>query len=299
MQNTKGIILAGGSGTRLYPVTSVVSKQLLPIYNKPMIYYPLSVLFLSKIRDILIISTPQDINAYKRLLGNGKQLGVKFSYKIQKKPGGLAEAFIIGKKFIEKSNVALILGDNIFYGNGFSEKLKKIDLKKHDAEIFVYEVKNPERYGVLKLDKSGKALNIVEKPKKKISNLAVTGIYFYTPEVLKIVKKIKPSKRGELEITDINNYFIKYKKTNINYLGRGYAWLDTGTFESLLDSSNFVQTIENRTGHKVACLEEIAFNYGWINTKQLLVQVKKYKNSSYGDYLNQIFLENENNKNEF
>ena len=285
MSDYKGIVLAGGSGTRLHPITKVVSKQLLPIYDKPMIYYPLSVLMLSDIRDILIISTPTDLPHYKRLLGDGKQFGISLSYDEQPKPEGLAQAFLIGKQFIGKSNVALILGDNIFFGQHFSEKLSEATTIKNGATIFGYHVQNPESFGVVELDKSGKVIGVEEKPKKPKSNYAVTGLYFYDNDVVEIAETIKPSARGELEITDINSVYIDNGRINLCLLGRGFTWLDTGTHDSLLEASKFVQTVEMRQGLKIACLEEIAFNQGWITKDELSQQAELLSKTGYGKYL--------------
>ena len=284
----KGIVLAGGSGTRLYPITKGVSKQILPIYDKPMIYYPLSVLMLSGIRDILIISTPHDLPGFQRLLGTGSDFGVNFSYAEQPSPDGLAQAFIIGEEFIGKDSVCLVLGDNIFFGNGFSSMLQKAVT---DAEgkglstVFGYLVKDPERYGVAEFDSGGKVLSIEEKPKKPKSNYAVTGLYFYPNEVVDIAKGIKPSARGELEITSVNQEFLKKGKLNLSQLGRGFAWLDTGTHDSLSEASVFVETIEKRTGLKIACLEEIAYNNGWISKERLIELAEPMRRNSYGQYL--------------
>lgn len=284
----KGIVLAGGSGTRLYPITKGVSKQILPIYDKPMIYYPLSVLMLSGIRDILIISTPHDLPGFQRLLGTGSDFGVNFSYAEQPSPDGLAQAFIIGEEFIGKDSVCLVLGDNIFFGNGFSSILQKAVT---DAEgkglstVFGYLVKDPERYGVAEFDSDGKVLSIEEKPKKPKSNYAVTGLYFYPNEVVNIAKGIKPSARGELEITSVNQEFLKKGKLNLSQLGRGFAWLDTGTHDSLSEASVFVETIEKRTGLKIACLEEIAYNNGWISKERLIELAEPMRRNSYGQYL--------------
>ena len=269
-KDLKGIILAGGSGTRLNPITLAVSKQLLPVYDKPMIYYPLSVLMLAGIKDILIISTPHDIDSYKNLLGNGSELGIQISYEIQPKPEGLAQAFIIGESFIGKSNVSLILGDNIFYGPNFSQNLKAVSLRLDGATIFGYHIKDPERFGVVEFDAKGKVLSLEEKPSKPKSNFAITGLYFYDNSVVDIAKSLKPSPRGELEITDINNIYKENNNLKVELLGRGFAWLDTGTHDSLLEAGQFVQTIEHRQGLKVACLEEIAFMNGWISKKDLL-----------------------------
>ena len=290
MSKIKGIILSGGSGSRLYPLTLGISKQLLPIYNKPMIYYSLSVLMLANIREVLIITTPQDNINYKRLLGNGSDLGINIQYKIQDQPRGLAEAFILGKSFIKKNNVCLILGDNIFYGNNFSEKLNKsiVNLKNNNATIFAYPVSDPERYGVIQIDNKGLPKKIIEKPKKTISNLAVTGLYFYPNDVIEKVKKIKPSKRGELEITSINELYLNEKRLSLEILNRGFAWLDMGTNESLIDASIFVKAVENRQGLKIACIEEIAYKKNFINKKQFLKLISKFKNNSYGEYLSKI-----------
>jgi len=290
MSKVKGIILSGGSGSRLYPLTLGVSKQLLPVYNKPMIYYSLSVLMLSDIREVLIITTPQDNINYKRLLGNGSDLGMNIQYRIQHQPKGLAEAFIIGKDFIKKDNVCLILGDNIFYGSNFSEKLNKsfVNLENNNATIFAYPVYDPERYGVVQIDKNGKPKKIIEKPKKAISNLAVTGLYFYPNDVVEKVKKIKPSKRGELEITSINELYLNDQRLSLEILNRGFAWLDMGTNESLIDASIFVKAVENRQGLRIACIEEIAYKKKFINKKQFLRLISKFKNNSYGEYLSKI-----------
>ena len=283
----KGIILAGGSGTRLYPATRVLSKQLLPIYDKPMIYYPLSTLMLSGIRDILIISTPEDTPRFNKLFGDGKQYGLNLSYKIQPKPEGLAQAFIIGEEFIGKESVALILGDNIFFGHGLvqllSNSIKTVD-KNNESVVFGYGVKNPNRYGVVEFDSNNKVLSVEEKPKTPKSNFAVVGLYYYPNDVVSVAKKITPSKRGELEITSINNYYLNEKRLKVNIMGRGYAWLDTGTHEAMNNASNFIKTIEDRQGLKIACIEEIAFNQGFINRKKLIQLAKNYKNE-YGDYL--------------
>jgi glucose-1-phosphate thymidylyltransferase len=282
----KGIVLAGGSGTRLHPITRGVSKQLLPIYDKPMIYYPISVLMLAGINEILLISTPDDISNYKRLLGNGEEFGVMIEYAEQPSPDGLAQAFVIGDDFIGNSNVALVLGDNIFYGQSFSENLKVAISRDTGATIFGYHVKDPERFGVAEFDNSGKVVSIEEKPLKPKSNYAVTGLYFYDNDVVEISKTIKPSDRGELEITDINKAYQARGDLNVELLGRGFAWLDTGTHDSLMEAGQFIQTIEHRQGLKVACLEEIAFHKGWLSRKLLLKQADKLKKTAYGEYLN-------------
>jgi glucose-1-phosphate thymidylyltransferase len=284
----KGIILAGGSGTRLYPITKGTSKQLLPIYDKPMIYYPLSVLMLAGIKEILIISTPTDLPNFERLLGDGKELGIELYYKEQPSPDGLAQAFIIGEDFIGDDDVCLVLGDNIFYGHGFTDLLAKSLANVKDeqkATVFGYYVNDPERYGVVNFDREGKALSIEEKPKKPKSNYAVIGLYFYPNNVVKIAKNIKPSNRGELEITTVNQEYLERGSLKVEVMGRGYAWLDTGTHESLLEASNFIQTIENRQGLKVACLEEIACEMGYISKKQLLALAEPLKKNGYGQYL--------------
>jgi glucose-1-phosphate thymidylyltransferase len=283
----KGIILAGGSGTRLYPITRGVCKQLLPIYDKPMIYYPLSVLMLSGITDILIISTPQDLPRFENIFGNGRQLGLHFSYKAQKEPKGIAEAFILGEDFIGKSNVSLILGDNIFYGSSLPQLLKQAIRTKEGATIFGYYVKDPQRYGVIEFDKSFKVRSIEEKPQKPKSNWVATGLYFYDNRVVKIAKSLKPSWRGEIEITDVNNEYLKRNALNVKLLGRGYAWLDTGTYDSLIDAATFIRTIEARQGLKIGCVEEIAYRMGYINAQQLGKLADDIK-TSYGDYLQDI-----------
>ena len=282
---TKGIILAGGSGTRLYPITKGVSKQLLPIYDKPMVYYPLSVLMLAGIREVLIISTPEDIDGFKRLLGDGSQFGITLSYAIQPSPDGLAQAFIIGEKFIGKSNVCLVLGDNIFYGQGFTPMLREAIARKKGATVFGYQVKDPERFGVVEFDDQKRAISLEEKPKQPKSNFAVTGLYFYDNDVIQIAKQVKPSERGELEITTVNQMYLERGDLNVELLGRGFAWLDTGTHESLLEAAHFVETVQNRQGYKVACLEEIAFNNGWLTKEQVLEIGQSMSKNDYGQYL--------------
>ena len=284
----KGIVLAGGSGSRLYPITMGVSKQLLPIYDKPMIYYPLSVLMLAGIRDILVISTAEDMSGYQRLLGDGSHLGLCLEYAIQSSPNGLAQALIIGERFIGDHAVALVLGDNVFYGQQFTARLNVATSRGNGATIFAYHVKDPERFGVVDFDSQGNVLSIEEKPTVAKSNYAVTGLYFYDNDVVRIAKSIAPSSRGELEITDINNAYQARGNLNVELLGRGFAWLDTGTYDSLLEAGQFVQTIEHRQGLKVACLEEIAFHNGWISQVELLLQAKKLNKTSYGKYLSKV-----------
>ncbi|HGF5130317.1 TPA: glucose-1-phosphate thymidylyltransferase RfbA [Vibrio parahaemolyticus] len=287
----KGIILAGGSGSRLHPITLGTSKQLLPIYDKPMIYYPLSVLMLAGIKDILIISTPEDLPNFERMLGDGSRYGISLKYAEQPSPDGLAQAFIIGEEFIGNSNVALCLGDNIFYGQHFSNKLLAAAKKDKGATVFGYHVSDPERFGVVEFDKEGKALSIEEKPKAPKSNYAVTGLYFYDNDVINIAKSIAPSPRGELEITDVNNAYLQRGDLGVELLGRGFAWLDTGTHDSLLEAGTFVQTVEHRQGLKIACLEEIAFNNGWLSEELLSVQADALAKTGYGQYLMQILSE--------
>ncbi len=284
----KGIILAGGSGSRLHPITMGVSKQLLPIYDKPMIYYPISVLMLAGIKDILIISTPEDMSGYQRLLGDGSHIGVCFDYAIQPNPDGLAQAFIIGESFISEHNVALVLGDNIFYGQHFTDSLKIATSREKGATVFGYHVIDPERFGVVEFDSKGNVLSIEEKPSVAKSNYAVTGLYFYDNNVVEIAKSITPSSRGELEITDINKAYQAKGDLKVELLGRGFAWLDTGTHDSLLEAGQFVQTVEHRQGLKVACLEEIAFHNDWISYDALMLQVEKFKKTRYGEYLSKI-----------
>lgn len=283
--DTKGIILAGGSGTRLYPITKGVSKQLLPIYDKPMIYYPLSVLMLAGIREVLIISTPDDIDGFKRLLSDGSELGIDISYAVQPSPDGLAQAFILGEDFIGDSNVCLVLGDNIFYGQGFTPLLRQAVNRQKGATVFGYQVKDPERFGVVEFDDNKRAISIEEKPTTPKSNFAVTGLYFYDNDVINIAKQVKPSERGELEITTVNQRYMERGDLSVELLGRGFAWLDTGTHESLLEAAQFVETIEKRQGYKVACLEEIALNNGWLSKQQVLAAGQSMSKNAYGKYL--------------
>ncbi|MDR3112848.1 MAG: glucose-1-phosphate thymidylyltransferase RfbA [Endomicrobium sp.] len=284
MKKTRGIILAGGKATRLYPITKAVSKQLLPVYNKPMIYYPLSALMLADIRDILIISNEETLPGIEKLFGNGKRLGLNIEYALQKEPKGLAEAFIIGENFIGKDNCALILGDNIFYGHGFSKLLKSAAQNNDGATVFAYYVKDPQRYGIVELDENNKPVSIAEKPQNPKSNWAVTGLYFYDNEVIEIAKSIKPSRRGELEITDVNEVYLKRRKMSVELLGRGYSWLDAGTYESLLDASLFIKTLEERQGFMISCPEEIAYANGYI-TKEELLSIAQTLPQDYKNYL--------------
>ena len=288
MKKHKGIILAGGSGTRLHPITLAASKQLLPVYDKPMIYYPLSVLMLAGIREVLIISTPVDLPGFQRMLGDGSQFGIRISYARQPSPDGLAQAFIIGEDFIGDDNVALVLGDNIFYGQHFTDKLASAVARQQGATIFAYHVNDPERFGVVAFDSDGKVTSIEEKPKAPKSRYAITGLYFYDNDVIKIAKTIKPSARGELEITDINNAYLARGDLNVSFLGRGFAWLDTGTHDALLEAGQFVQTIEHRQGLKVACLEEIAYRRGWISAEGLQQQASALIKTGYGQYLQKV-----------
>ena len=288
MKNRKGIILAGGSGTRLYPLTLAISKQIMPVYDKPMIYYPLSILMQADIREVLIITTPRDLETFKSLLGDGSQWGMKFEYKVQEKPNGLAEAFIIGEDFIGKDNVAMILGDNMFYGEHLAEKLKEANEREDEATIFGYYVKDPRAYGVVEIDKDGKAVSIEEKPAEPKSNYAVPGLYFYTNEVIEIAKNVKPSARGELEITTVNEEYMKRGQLKVEKLGRGMTWFDTGTHDALIETASFVQTIQKRQGLQICCPEEIAFDKGWITDKELSELAQKYMKTDYGKYLKDV-----------
>jgi glucose-1-phosphate thymidylyltransferase len=286
----KGIILAGGSGTRLYPVTKSISKQLMPVYDKPMIYYPLSVLMLAGIQDILIITTPEDSSSFKRLLGDGSEWGIKLSYAVQPSPDGLAQAFIIGEEFIGDDDVCLILGDNIFYGQGFTPILKRTVDHLKGATVFGYKVSDPERFGVAEIDENSKAIRIEEKPENPKSNIAITGLYFYDNRIVEIAKSIKPSARGELEITSVNRKYLELDNLHVEVLGRGFAWLDTGTHESMLEAAQFVEIIERRQGYKISCLEEIAWRKGWINDQDVLRKAKELHKNGYGDYLKQLVI---------
>ncbi|KFD08381.1 MULTISPECIES: glucose-1-phosphate thymidylyltransferase RfbA [Raoultella] len=284
----KGIVLAGGSGTRLYPITKGTSKQLLPIYDKPMVYYPISVLMLAGIRDILVISTPDDMPGFKRLLGDGSQFGVKFSYAIQPSPDGLAQAFLIGEEFINGDSCALVLGDNIYFGESFGRKLEAVVQRTDGATVFGYQVMDPERFGVVEFDENNRAVSLEEKPSEPKSNWAVTGLYFYDKNVVEMAKKVKPSARGELEITTLNEMYLEHGNLHVEKLGRGFAWLDTGTHESLLEASQFIHTIEQRQGFKVACLEEIAYRKGWLSKDEVLAQAKVLSKTQYGQYLQML-----------
>ena len=288
MKNRKGIILAGGSGTRLYPLTLAISKQIMPVYDKPMIYYPVSVLMEAGVREVLVISTPRDVVTFKELLGDGSQWGMSFEYKVQEKPNGLAEAFIIGEEFIGDDNVVMILGDNMFYGSHLPEILRRANERENESTIFGYYVKDPRRYGVVEIDQEGKAVSIEEKPKEPKSNYAVPGLYFYTNDVIEIAKTIKPSARGELEITSINDEYMKRGKLTVEKLGRGMTWFDTGTHDALIETASFVQTIEKRQGMQVCCPEEIAYKQGWITSEELLKLSKKYMKTEYGVYLKDL-----------
>jgi glucose-1-phosphate thymidylyltransferase len=284
----KGIVLAGGAGTRLYPITLAVSKQLLPIYDKPMIYYPLSILMLAKIREILIITTEEDLILYKKLLGDGSELGMKIEYVVQLKPKGLAQAFILGEEFIDGNESVMVLGDNIFWGTGFTDMLLQSVNLKEGAEVYAYMVKDPERFGVVAFNENKKAYSLEEKPNNPKSNWAVTGLYFYDKNVCKYAKSLKPSSRDELEITDLNRIYLEENKLHVNLLGRGFSWLDTGTHDSLLDASNFVATIQRRQGYVIACLEEIAYNNKWIEKSDIVKIIKKYSKTEYGNYLKEL-----------
>ena len=288
MKNRKGIILAGGSGTRLYPLTIAISKQIMPVYDKPMIYYPLSVLMEAGVKEVLIISTPRDITVFKELLGDGSQWGMQFQYKVQEKPNGLAEAFIIGEEFIGDDNVVMILGDNMFYGSHLPEILRRANERENESTIFGYYVKDPRAYGVVEIDKEGKAVSIEEKPAEPKSNYAVPGLYFYTNDVIEIAKTIKPSARGELEITSVNDEYMKKGKLTVEKLGRGMTWFDTGTHDALIETASFVQTIEKRQGMQVCCPEEIAYKNGWITAEELSKLADKYMKTAYGQYLKDL-----------
>ncbi len=288
MKNRKGIILAGGSGTRLYPLTLAISKQIMPVYDKPMIYYPLSMLMLSNIREVLIISTPRDIKLFEELLGDGSKWGMKFSYAVQDKPRGLADAFIIGEEFIGDDDVAMVLGDNIFFGQSLTEKLERVSNNHEFATIFGYPVKDPRSYGVVEVDEDNNAISIEEKPKEPKSNLCVPGLYFYPNDVVQIAKQVKPSGRGEIEITTVNEEYLKQKRLKVERLGRGLAWLDTGTHTDLLEAANFVKTIENRQGMQVSCPEEIAYRKKWIDKEKLLDAAKPFLKTEYGNYLKNL-----------
>jgi len=284
----KGILLAGGAGTRLYPLTLVTSKQLLPVYDKPMVYYPLSTLMLAGIRDILIISTPQDTEKFENLLGNGDQMGIRLSYKVQPSPDGLAQAFILGEEFIAGDRCAMVLGDNIFYGNGFTNILRRAGQREHGATVFGYYVEDPHRFGVVEFDASGRAVSIEEKPKEPKSNYAVTGLYFYDGRVCEYAKSLKPSKRGELEITDLNNIYLQNGEIAVETLGRGFAWLDTGTVDALAEAADFIRMVEKRQGIKISAVEEIAYRNGWIGNEQLLRAAGRYGKSAYGEHLRRV-----------
>lgn len=284
----KGIILAGGSGTRLYPITKAISKQLIPVYDKPLIYYPLSVLMLAGIRDVLIITTPEDQNSFKRLLGDGSEFGVRLSYAVQPKPEGLAQAFLIGEEFIGNDQCSLVLGDNLFFGQGFTPRLKKAADRHEGATVFAYQVMDPENFGVVQFDQQYRALSVEEKPKDPKSNWAITGLYFYDRSVVDIAKRVKPSKRGELEITSVNQMYLEQNKLNVELLGRGFAWLDTGTYDGLIEASQFVETVQKRQGMMVACIEEIAWRNGWLCDEELKIQGERLAKNHYGQYLLQL-----------
>lgn len=285
MTSYKGIVLAGGTGTRLWPITKGTSKQLLPVYDKPLIYYPISALMLAGIRDILIITTPEDQENFQRLLGDGSEFGIRLTYAVQPRPDGLAQAFIIGEDFLDGAPACLVLGDNIFFGHGLTEKLQAAAAKSDQASVFAYEVSNPESFGVVEFDDQNRAISIEEKPQTPKSDYAVTGLYFYPSDVVEVAKSVKPSARGELEITTVNQIYLERKNLNVELLGRGFAWLDSGTHDSLIDSGNFVETIQRRQGHKIACLEEIGFRNGWLSREALLEQGERLKKNGYGQYL--------------